>query len=211
MRLFQCASDWCWESGMKMFGKFRLFKGLRRKRGMGKDESGVTAIEFAMVAPVFFLTFFAMFETGLILFTEYVLQTSVQEAARLVRTGQAQSSGLSAAQFKTEVCKMASSLIDCNGKVTVYMKADANFTALSTIPSYLSIGPDSAGVIAAQPYQCGGPGQVVALIATYDYKFVWPAFMQWFGNINGGSARRMGGFAMFRNEPYPVPAGGVGC
>ena len=197
---------------MRMFGKSRLVKMLRRKRGMVEDESGVTAIEFAILAPVFFMTFFCMFEVGLVLFTEYVLQTSVQEAARLVRTGQAQSQGLSAAQFKTEVCKMASSLIDCNGKVTVYMKADSNFNTLATtMPSYLSIGPDSAGVTAAQPYQCGAPEQVVALIATYDYKFIWPFYTGSFGNISGGTVRRIGGFAMFRNEPYPVAAGGATC
>jgi hypothetical protein len=190
-----------WESGMKLFDKLRLFKKFRR-RGIGRDESGVTAIEFAILAPVFFLTFFSMFETGLILFTEYVLQSSTSEAARLVRTGQAQGKGMSASQFKTEVCKIASLLIDCNGKVTVYMKAASNFNSLSSSPSYLAIGPSATGVPSAPSFACGGPGQMVALIATYDYHFVWPAFMQWFGNINGGTARRVAGFAMFRNEPY---------
>jgi len=122
---------------MKLLAKLRMFKKLRR-RGIGRDESGVTAIEFAMLAPVFFLVFFSMFETGLIMFTEYVLQSSTQEAARLVRTGQAQGGGMSAGQFKTEVCKIAKLLIDCEGKVTVYMKAAANFNALGASPSYLA-------------------------------------------------------------------------
>jgi hypothetical protein len=186
---------------MKLFDKLRLFKKLRR-RGIGRDEAGMAAIEFAALAPVFFLTFFSMFETGLILFSEYVLQTSTSEAARLVRTGQAQGKGMSAAQFKTEVCKIASLLIDCEGKVTVYMRAADDFNSLGASPSYLAIGPSPTGVPSAPSFQCGGPGKMVALIATYDYHFVWPEFMQWFGNINGGKARRVAGFAMFRNEPY---------
>ena len=84
------------------------------------------------------------------------------------------------------------------------MKADNSFNSLAASPSYLSVGPGPTGAPSTPSFSCGAPGQMVALITTYDYHFVWPAFMQWFGNINGGTARRVGGFAMFRNEPYTV-------
>ena len=57
-----------------------------------KDDTGATAVEFAMVGPLFFLMLGVTLETGVMMFSEYVLQTSVQEAARIVRTGQAQTS-----------------------------------------------------------------------------------------------------------------------
>ena len=97
-----------------------------RSTGRFSDDSGATAIEFAMVGPLFFLMIGCILETGLMLFTEYVLQTSAQEAARLVRTGQAQNAQLTLSQFKSKLCNLAGIIIDCNGKVTVYMTSTAS-------------------------------------------------------------------------------------
>ena len=80
-----------------------------------------------MVAFPFFLVLGCIIETGLMLFTEYVLQTSVQEAARAVRTGQAQTSNMDAGDVKAIVCETASVVIDCNGKVYTYLNAEATF------------------------------------------------------------------------------------
>jgi Flp pilus assembly pilin Flp len=169
-----------------------------------RNERGVAAIEFAMVAPVFLLALGVIVETGLMLFSEYVLQSSVQDAARKVRTGQAQASSMSAAQFKTEICKLANVVMNCEGKVTVYVKSAPTFTALkAAIPSYLSVGASYGGSPSLKSYSCGGPSQAVAVIATYDWDFIMPG-MSAFGNIDSNSQRRMAGFAMFLNEPFPT-------
>lgn len=177
-------------------------------RQFEKNTSGATAVEFAMVVPLFLLLLGIVLETGLMMFTEYVLQTSVQEAARLVRTGQAQTQEMTAATFKSKVCRIASLLISCNSKVTVYMKSAANFQTLNNTTtgaaSYMTVGVKSDGTTDATTFQCGSANQVVALIATYDYKFVIPYFMHYFGNLNNNNTRRMAGFAMFRNEPFPA-------
>ena len=95
--------------------------------------------------------------------------------------------------------------MNCTGKVTVYMKAEANFNALSTIPSYMDVGATKAdGTAGVNNFKCGGPNQAVALIATYDWDFVFPYFMSYFGNMNGNKTRRLGAYAMFRNEPFPA-------
>ena len=189
---------------MTVFGllKRRLGSPLR---SFHKSSSGATAVEFAMVAPVFFLMLGVILETGLMLFTEYVLQTSVQEAARLVRTGQAQDAKLDAAAFKTKICDTAGLVINCQGNVSVYMTAAANFATLdASVPSYLNVGLKDDGTPNPTSYACGGPSQAVALIATYDWKFTVPYFMSFFGNIKNNTTRRLAGFAMFRNEPFPA-------
>ncbi len=168
-----------------------------------KDDAGVTAVEFAMVAPVFFFAMGAVVETGLMLFTEYVLQTSVQEAARQIRTGQAQSAGMSSTAFKTKICEVANSVMDCDTNVHVYVRSAASFTALKVAtPNYLSIGATYGGAPSSTSYSCGGPSQAVAVIATYDWNIVLP-FMSAFGNVDNDSKRRIAGFAMFQNEPFP--------
>ncbi len=193
---------------MRMIERLKLVKSKRHGGDFAHDESAAAAVEFALVAPLFFLMLGVVLETGLMLFTEYVLQTSAQEAARLVRTGQAHEKKMTAQMFKAEVCKLTSVVIDCQNKVTVYLRADDKFTTLaSNTPSYLNIGPAEDGSPTATVYNCGKPADVVALIATYDWDFFIPYFMKFLGNRKNNTSRRMAGFAMFRNEPFPTVAG----
>lgn len=177
-------------------------------RKFWKNTRGVTAIEFAMVAPVFFFAMGAVVETGLMLYNEYVLQSSVQEAARKIRTGQAQLAGMNAGTFKTQICSLANAAMDCDGKVKVYVKSAATFAALkAAIPSYLNVGTSYGGQPSYTSYDCGGPSVPVAVIATYDWNIVLP-FMSAFGNVNNDKIRRIAGVAMFMNEPFPA---GTNC
>jgi Flp pilus assembly protein TadG len=179
--------------------KSGFFKKFRR------DSSGATAVEFALIAPLFFTMLFVIAETGLMLFTEYVLQTSVQEAARLVRTGQAQSAGMAAGDLKNKVCRLASIIINCNANVTVYVASANDFSALKTaMPSYLGVGKKADGTPGPTSFQCGGPNSAVGMIITYDWNFHVPYFMSFLANMSGNTkTRRLVGFAMFKNEPFP--------
>jgi Flp pilus assembly protein TadG len=173
--------------------------------GIGANDDGVTAIEFGMVGPLFFLLLGSIMETGIMLFSEYSLQTSVQSAARMVRTGQAQEQQFDAADFKNKICEMASIVMDCQNDVTVYMTSAATFSALSAaVPSYLNIGDSYGGPAGPTSYSCGSPTQAVAVIATYDWDFTMPFLKDHFGNVDGDSKRRLAGFAMFQNEPFPA-------
>jgi hypothetical protein len=173
-------------------------------RRMIKSESGATAVEFSLVAFPFFMLLGCICETGVMLFSEYAIQAGVQEAAREIRTGQAQTAGLSAAAFKTKVCEIAGIVFDCEGKLTVYVKPAATFTTLQTVlPSYLNVGAKPDGTPNPTSYDCGLASQAAAVIATYDWKFTMP-FMHFLGNINGGAKRRLYGLAIFQNEPFPA-------
>jgi Flp pilus assembly protein TadG len=190
---------------MTILSKLRTRRGQPGARGIRVNDDGVTAIEFGMIGPLFFLLLGSIMETGIMLFTEYSLQTSVQSAARLVRTGQAQELQLSAADFKNRVCDTASIVMDCTGGVTVYMTSAANFAALAAaVPSYLTVGNSFGGAPGPASYSCGSPSQAVAMIATYDWDITMPFLKQHFGNVDGDSKRRLAGFAMFQNEPFPA-------
>lgn len=47
-----------------------------------RDERGVTAVEFALTAPIFFMVVFGVVEGGLLLWTQVGLQHGVEVAAR---------------------------------------------------------------------------------------------------------------------------------
>jgi Flp pilus assembly protein TadG len=176
----------------------RAFGKLRKPAArFGKNEKGAAAVEFALISVPFFYILGTIVEAGLMLFTEYTLQASVQEASRLIRTGQMQKTGMSDVAFKAKVCETAGILINCMGQATVYVDSRPSFAALDTnTPDMEEVGPDGTAAFTA-----GGASSATAVIVTYDWDFVLP-FMSFFGNVDGGSARRLVGFAMFRNEPY---------
>lgn len=182
----------------------RIKRALRtRLKKLVRSEKGVAAVEFAFIAPVFLLLMGIMLETGLMAFTEFVLQSGVQRAAREVKTGVAQNAAYSAADFKNKICSLVGVLINC-GQVYVYVKPDTSFAALNaSVPDPLTVGPSYGGGGTVQNYSCGGPMQAVAIVATYDWKFSIPYFMEPLGNVDGGKTRRLVGISTFRNEPFP--------
>ncbi len=187
-----------------MFRKF-LAHVAKRNRRYAKSESGAAAVEFALVALPFFMLLGVILETGVMMFTEYTLQASVQKASRLIRTGQAKSLALDAANFKAEICKTASLLMDCASKVTVYVDSDANgFAALKAkFPSPLTVGTANDGTPGPSSFKCGEPLSAVGVVATYDWNFVFP-FMNFNANTGVTTKRRLTGVVMFANEPFPV-------
>jgi Flp pilus assembly protein TadG len=179
----------------------------KRFKAFSKSERGATAVEFAMLGIPFFWIFMVIFETGAMLFAEYSIQASVQQAARLVRTGQATNNALSQQQFKDEICEMADIVIDCT-KLKVYVNNYPSFTALRNNL------PDIDAIATSPPtFAVGGSLQSSAVVATYDWNFITPFMGGYvpknsntpilgFGNINGGTARRLVGITIFRNEPF---------
>ena len=57
-------------------------------RRFRRNRRGSAAVEFALVAPVFFALLFAIIETGLMFFAGQVLETGTQDSARLMYTHQ---------------------------------------------------------------------------------------------------------------------------
>lgn len=56
-----------------------------------KSEEGVTAVEFALVAPMLLLIMMGIIETGLIMFTQNVMEGATFSASRLGKTGYTES------------------------------------------------------------------------------------------------------------------------
>ena len=71
-----------------------------------------------MVAFPFFFMLFAIMEVGLIFVTDSILENATIETGRLIRTGQAANSSLTAAQFKTSLCsRMSIFSSDCPSQI----------------------------------------------------------------------------------------------
>src|SRR3954471_10837726 len=97
-----------------------LAKALRRFR---RNRRGSAAVEFALVAPVFFALLFAIIETAIVFFAGQVLETVTQDSARFIMTGQAQTGGYSQSDFKNYVCARVTVLFDCQAGISIDVKS----------------------------------------------------------------------------------------
>ncbi len=168
---------------------------LRRFR---RNRRGSAAVEFALVAPMFFGLLFAIIELAMVFFASQVLETVTQDSARVIMTGQAQNASFTQAQFKNLVCSKLT--------VDVRLRRTASRSTCRAIPSFCSVNvadPIDAGKNFVPPnnYLPGGPGDVVVVRLFYK----WPLFVTGLGfniaNI-GGSKRLLTATAAFQNEPY---------
>src|SRR6195256_6915248 len=166
---------------------------LRRFR---RNRRGSAAVEFALVAPVFFALLFAIIETAIVFFAGQVLETITQTSGRYIMTGQAQAASLTAGQFKTYVCNQIPGLFTC-ANLYVDVQSYGAFTNV-TFNSHI----DAANNFdTTMQYNPGTQGQIVVVRLFYQ----WPLFVTGLGyNISNltGSKRLLAATAAFQNDPF---------
>ena len=80
---------------------------------LGRKQDGVTAIEFAMLAPVLFLLLFGIIEFSLVMFASSVVEGATANAARLSRTGAERSTtGTPAERAKSDSARLRQLILD---------------------------------------------------------------------------------------------------
>ena len=100
-------------------------------RAWGQDDRGATAIEFAMVGTPFFMFIFGIFGLGMYFFTTFSLENAVEQASRLIRVGLVQQSGMTAEEFKQEVCNKLPAFVDCDGKLRINVQSYSDFGSIA--------------------------------------------------------------------------------
>jgi Flp pilus assembly protein TadG len=167
---------------------------LRRFR---RNRRGSAAVEFALVAPLFFGVLFAIIELALVFFASQILETVTQDTSRLIMTGQAQNAGFTQAQFKNAVCAKLTVMFDCVNGVSIDVQSYKQFSAVDVKD------PIDAGKNFVPPnnYLPGGASDIVVVRLFYK----WPLFVTGLGfnvaNI-ADNKRLLTATAAFKNEPF---------
>jgi len=169
----------------------------RRLRRFRRDGRGSAAVEFALVAPVFFALLFAILETGIMFLAGQVLQTVAQDSARKILTGQAQTAAYTPPQFASYVCSKVPALFTCNN-ISIDVTSYSSFSAVA-----ITNPIDTAGNFVSNnlQYSPGGPSDIVMVRLFYQ----WPLFVTglgWNPSNLAGNKRLLVGTAVFKNEPY---------
>jgi Flp pilus assembly protein TadG len=174
---------------------------LRRFR---HSRRGSAALQFALVAPVFFALLFAIIETAIVFFASQLLETYTQEAARLVLTGQAQngtynSQALFLKNFQNNVC--SNILFNCSS-ISIDVKNYDSFGLIAITSQINSSGNFDTSTLTYCP---GNAGRIVVVRLFYQ----WPLFVTGLGyNIANltGNQRLLQATAVFQNEPFTAPS-----
>lgn len=123
------------------------------------NESGVTAIEFAFVAPILFMALLGTIEYGIIFHVQSLASHAGNEAARLGKTGSLYGSqGTREQLIEAHVLRIMEPWIKDEGRVTVRSESYGNFNDVRAGGG--GVGP-------------GIGGQVVLYTVTYN----WPTLM----------------------------------
>jgi Flp pilus assembly protein TadG len=158
-----------------------------------RNRRATTSIEFGLLAAPFMALSFAILQTAIIFFAGQVLETAAATSARLILTGQAQTQGWSAAQFKQQVCDSITGLFNCQTGVYIDVENYATF-ADANLSSPVTSGNLNTS---AMNYNPGGAGDVVMVRLYYPF----PVFMNFLSDLSGGF-NLLAATAIFKNEPY---------
>lgn len=152
------------------------------------DREGHAAIEFGLLALPFAAFVFAILEVALMFFVGAAMDAALQRAARTIRTGEAQASGVTLASFRAQVCAGMVGIGQCVDRLKVHVTPAASLAAAGTsaLPA----------LDAVERFDGGAAGQIMLA----QVLLPWPS---WFGLFASGRRERtLSASVLFRNEPY---------
>ena len=176
-----------------------------RTRMRAESTRANAAIEFAMIAPVFFLLLLAIMEDGVIYFAGSTLQYATDNAARYVRTGQAQAGNLTQDQFRQRICNDITPLLQCNANLQVDLQSYTGYGGASFANPL-----DASGNLKSSlnNYQAGTSCNVVLLRVFYTWNIITPMLSPFLTNMGTSGKHLIAATAAFRNEPFTSSVSG---
>lgn len=162
-----------------------LARAARDARRFARARRGTTALEFALVAPIFLLVICIIIENGLMLFAQSVLDSATRLAARQVMIGAVTTSS----GFQTAMCANVSTFLNCSA-MQFYVASSS-----SAFPSV--VWPSSTGTFSSSSFSTGSGGDYVLVEVAYNRNFVAPMVVQL-----GRTGWVLLGVQAFQNEPF---------
>lgn len=172
-----------------------------------RRQDGATAIEFALVAPLFVYLLAAILEFALIFAAQLLLDHATQQAARTGRTGFVTTDASQDATVKEILADMVGPLLDTDALVII-SKSYSGFDAIGEEEPYVDAngnGENYTDVNRNGQWDkdqgtdgYGSSGEVVVYTVSYDWTVVTP----YIGNIVGDSGVvTIAATAIVQNEP----------
>jgi Flp pilus assembly protein TadG len=172
-----------------------------------RADQGAAALEFSIISVPLIALLLATFQTAVVLFAAQALESATETAARQIMTGQAQSSNLTATQFRNLICPPTSgptkpanalpALIDCS-KLIIDVRVASNFSSADTSKNVFTT-PSQA------QFSPGGPSTINVVRVFYQlptYLSILGGSSNIFGVTGGPTTNVIMATAVFQTEPY---------
>lgn len=172
-----------------------------RRRGsasFARNSDGAVAVEMALVSFPFLFMMFGIMNTGLYFYAINCVDRGLEDAARYVRTGEAQkgtapgySTQMTTGQFKLLVCQRATGYIDCS-KLNLRIQSGSDWSTINPFScptaGVLSSGSINTSDTATISSMTGTQNSVVLITACYQWTMgQWLPFVKFGQTISGGS------------------------
>ncbi len=171
-------------------------------RRAAADVGGVTAVEFAMVAPLVIALILGAIQIAVIYLAQAELENAAEQAARLVLTNQATTGSSGQANFQTAICGYLPALFTCAG-VMVDLEAQAicpnSSDTLTMAPPTLTYNA-SGQVTNSWNYNPGSGGTLEILRVMYQWPVVAGPLGLVFSDLSNGTLL-LTSTQVFQNEP----------
>lgn len=172
-------------------------------RRLAGERGGATAVEFAIVAPIFFALTFSILEAGYFFFISSAVDQAAARASRLIRTGQAQDpvAPMTRQQFYDKVCDVVKVFGDCATRLTVDVSRYSSFAELAADLSAPVCRDADDTAVNNIPYSTGNERDIVRVRVCYLHRSINPALGLDLSQAPDGS-RKLISVTVFRNEPF---------
>jgi Flp pilus assembly protein TadG len=180
----------------------RLSRTAARMRA--KSRAGSAAIEFAFIAPVFFVFLMGTMEVGIMFLGGFVLQNATNDAARQIRTGQVALGSVTQAAFRQMICDKIGPILKCDNNLQIDVETFASFGAVT-----LS-NPVRADGTLDPSLNNWAPGSVCSIVLVrsfYTWNVATPLLTPFLVNMSSDK-HLLSSAAAFRNEPYTTAVAG---
>jgi len=182
-----------------------LLSGCGLKRLL-RDRNGVTAIEFAFIAPVFFAMIFSLFEAGLLFTRMAMVDNAVSVISKEVYTGTV-SKGVENGTYSQEdiekaVCAETGSVIrNCENEITVEL---TEISSLSSLPASDAACRDSSLALSpAVTFNPGAANSIVFMRVCVTVNLITPGLGLGLNLTKTGTRRyQLVSSTAFLNEPF---------
>ena len=162
-------------------------------------EDGAVAVEYAMIAPAFMALLLGILQTGVLFLSQQGLETAAEDATRLILTGQAQKSSLTAAQFRSRACQSLPHYLSCTN-LMVDVTTISSYSAAQLGPPTITY--DASGNVSNSfTFSTGGRNSIVVLRLMYMMPVIGAPLGYNISNQPSGK-RLLIATSVFRNEYY---------
>ena len=191
----------------------RLLTPRRALLTIWRDAGGVTAIEFAVIAPVLLLLLFGILEFSAIMLVSNIMESATAISSRLGKTGYQQAGLTREATILASINSKTQGLID-PAKLTVAAKSysefdkigdpepwnDANNNGLAEAGEYQDINGNGQRDLDMGIAGYGGAGAIVVYTVSYPWPVMTPLLRPLIGNAQGNYVITTS--SVVKNEPY---------